>query len=371
MFLSRNNSVLKYFNLIIVNLSILLFLIIIVELFMGSWFRKQKYTSKIRAPKNIDLIKNISLKYPSEKSFIRYTIDKYGFRGDYGDIKDINILAVGGSTTDQINVSNDETWTSILQNHFLSQGKIVNIANAGIMGQSSFGHINNFKNWFNTIEDLQPDYIIYYIGINDFYRMEPFKQQDEFEGNTFYKFKVWFASNSIFFDLYMIIQSWYHAKKNELDHVSQYLYHNFTTNNWDTSPLITDIYSINLDSYLLEYGRRLDILHEKTKDFGSKAIFVSQSKRGRYEFVDSKLLGRPDAGYFEGKKINGIDYYNLQREINNVTKKTSEKNGDLYVDLFNEIDFDLRSDFYDTQHVTPAGSKKIADFLFKKLKDLY
>ena len=106
--------------------------------------------------------------------------------------------------------------------------------------------------------------------------MEPFKQQDEFEGNTFYKFKCGLQV-IVYFDLYMIIQSWYHAK-NELDHVSQYLYHNFTTNNWDTSPLITDIYSINLDSYLLEYGRRLDILHEKTKDFGSKTIFVSQSK---------------------------------------------------------------------------------------------
>ena len=60
MFLIIDILVLKYLNLVIANLSILLLLLIIVELFMGFWFKKHKDTSKIRAPKNIDLIKNIS-----------------------------------------------------------------------------------------------------------------------------------------------------------------------------------------------------------------------------------------------------------------------------------------------------------------------
>ena len=44
----------------------------------------------------------------------------YGFRGNYESISQIKIVTVGGSTTDQINVSEGETWSDIIQNNFLN-----------------------------------------------------------------------------------------------------------------------------------------------------------------------------------------------------------------------------------------------------------
>ena len=147
--------------------------ILVIELIFGSWLKDTKKTDIVFVPRNIDRKIPIKHKYPSNKNFIHYRRDMYGFRGDYDSINQIKILTVGGSTTDQINVSEDETWSYIIQNNFLNAGKNIYVANAGVMGQTTFGHIENFNSWFNHIPDLKPDYFLFYIGINDFYKRDP------------------------------------------------------------------------------------------------------------------------------------------------------------------------------------------------------
>ena len=45
-----------------------------------------------------------------------YNRDRYGLRGNYGsDPARINLLAVGGSTTNEVNVGDGDTWSSILR----------------------------------------------------------------------------------------------------------------------------------------------------------------------------------------------------------------------------------------------------------------
>ena len=48
-----------------------------------------------------------------------------------------------------------------IQNNFLNAGKNIYVANAGVMGQTTFGHIENFNSWFNHIPDLKPDYFYF------------------------------------------------------------------------------------------------------------------------------------------------------------------------------------------------------------------
>ena len=38
----------------------------------------------------------------------------------------------------------------------------INFVNAGIDGQSTIGHIWNFNNWFNKIENFKSQYILFY-----------------------------------------------------------------------------------------------------------------------------------------------------------------------------------------------------------------
>ena len=94
--------------------------------------------------------------------------DKYGLRSNYKDTKDIKILTVVGSTTDQRYVNLESTFQSILEskiNKYIN--KNIYIANAGVDGHTTFGHIYSFENWLHLIPNLKPNYVILYTGIND------------------------------------------------------------------------------------------------------------------------------------------------------------------------------------------------------------
>ena len=363
----------KYFRIIGINIGILFSLIIFTELLFGSWIKGSKHTNVIFVPKNIDRHYPINDKYPSNKYFIHYKRDEYGLRGNYGTPENINILTIGGSTTDEQNVSEGETWSDVLQKNFKNVGKDIYVANAGIKGQTTFGHIKNFDFWFNQIPALKPDYFLFYIGLNDFY----WKNEGKFDKNKYGEkkgielIKNIISDKSIFADGYFILKTLFNARQNDLNHAKYYMYHDFSYDGWVSKPNILDYDDTKINESIKLYKERIDTLHKKVKNYNAKAIFVSQSKRGRYDFLDGKLIGRPDAGKYDGLDINGIDYYYLQNKINLATKQVAEKNGDIFIDLCSDLEFNLRTDFYDTQHTTPIGSKKIGDFIFSKIKHLF
>ena len=57
----------------------------------------------------------------------------------------------------------EDTLVGLLQEKFEN----INFVNAGIDGMSIAGHINSFESPFDKINNLSPDYYIYYIGISD------------------------------------------------------------------------------------------------------------------------------------------------------------------------------------------------------------
>ena len=61
----------------------------------------------------------------------------------------------------------EDTWAEQLENIFNDNSKYIDVVNAGIDGQSSFGHIWNLREWINKIDDLKINNIIFYIGINE------------------------------------------------------------------------------------------------------------------------------------------------------------------------------------------------------------
>ena len=63
-------------------------------------------------------------------------------RSNCKNTKDVKILTVGGSTTDQRYINLDSTFQSILEskiNQYID--KNICIANAGVDGHTTFGHI--------------------------------------------------------------------------------------------------------------------------------------------------------------------------------------------------------------------------------------
>ena len=115
-----------------------------------------KIISKANILRNFEFQYDISNLYKSKVSSVSYVRDEFGLRDNCYEIEDIDILTIGGSTTDQRYLSDNDTWTNQLQKHFEKNNKNFKIANAGIDGQSTIGHIWNFVNWFPNIKNLKP-----------------------------------------------------------------------------------------------------------------------------------------------------------------------------------------------------------------------
>ena len=105
--------------------------------------------------------------YNGKKYNYTYLRNSYAFRGKEIYPQKIEIIMVGGSTTDERYKPEELSIVEILNSKLIKAGSTKKIINAGVEGQSTFGHIHNFKYWFSRIENFKPDYIIFYIGIND------------------------------------------------------------------------------------------------------------------------------------------------------------------------------------------------------------
>ena len=61
----------------------------------------------------------------------------------------------------------------------------------------------------------------------------------------------------------------------------------------------------------------------------------------------------------------------MSRKFNKKLKDICLKNNVMFVDLDEELDFDIEKDFYDNSHHNNIGAEKIGKFLYKKIKILF
>ena len=102
--------------------------------------------------------------------------------------------------------------------------------------------------------------------------------------------------------------------------------------------------------------KNLILLTKFTKEINAIPIYVSQ-KSLRGIFLNGEYYTNTE-----------FDIYNYEKEISETINEYCKKNKIIFIDLFKEINFN-NDDFYDLLHTTPKGSKKIADYLYLKLKN--
>ena len=123
-----------FFNLVLMGLGVVL-----SELIFGNWIHPNNLNK-------LNIIRSKTIEYSVEDLYdfssptISYTRDEYGFRGSFKNPSEIDILTVGGSTTDQRYIMDGHTWQDAIQRQFKHTGNELVVANAGVDGQSTFGH---------------------------------------------------------------------------------------------------------------------------------------------------------------------------------------------------------------------------------------
>ena len=122
----------------------------------------------INVLRNVEYEYDLNEIYESDNNIVDYTRDEFGLRDDCSSTREIDILTIGGSTTDQRYVVFEDTFQSVLQK-LLSEysNEKICVSNAGLDGHSTYGHVRSFEVWFPLIPNLEPKYVLLNIGIND------------------------------------------------------------------------------------------------------------------------------------------------------------------------------------------------------------
>jgi len=293
--ISNKRDASKYVaKLVLCNTLVMLFALFMLEIFFGNWFNPNRI-NRLNLPRDISFTFDITRLYKSEKIISIYQRDKFGLRGWYSAPSAIDILTIGGSTTDQRYLTEGETWQDILAKEFWDNGKRVSVVNAGVDGQTTYGHIKNFDWWFPFIPGLKVKYFLLYIGINDFYGENRISYDDLVQPSSM---KEIIKGSSALFNLYRTLIGIYRANViAKIGHGSM----SFSKIKWTSSPLLQN-YEVTMQKRLLVYQNSLQIIGKKIKEFGGTPVCVTQPSR-MYKRDYGSIIGTIRTTKYEGIEV--------------------------------------------------------------------
>ena len=339
-------------KLITINIFFFILFLIIIELIFGYWFDKYNFGPYMREHR----FKKIpyQMTYNNKNYNYTYLRNSFAFRGEEINPKNIKILMVGGSTTDERYKPQELSIIGNLNIMFGEAGFKKKIINAGVEGQSTFGHIHNFKFWFNKIENLKPNFIIFYIGVNDTRSLKDNYLQDGWIENPdkFESFKDNIKSRSFIADLLRRIKHNYYKKNEKKRIIYDYDYamkenekqKKFYLSFEEKKKIYANSAVFQKNKLMVKkYLKNVDVLYNLTKSMNAEPIFINQVMQ-QDEYADV--------------------LFTINRSLINHCKKRNFKCIDLAKELKASNDF-----WWDGVHTTPKGSKAIAKVIFPKLKN--
>ncbi|SVE29162.1 uncharacterized protein METZ01_LOCUS482016, partial [marine metagenome] len=236
------------------------------------------------------------------------------------------------------------------------------IVNAGIDGQSSYGHIKAIKYWLSKYDKLKPEYFLFYLGVNDVWK----DTVDNYNYDVFInnqnsksKEKKSLYNKSALFKLkYFLDASFDYRVKLVLNHGAI-----SNIGKWTKEGKLMKNINVLLSRHLFHYKKRLEMLNKLVVENGSKAIFVTNTSSLFQKDINGGFIGRDLLMKFNGEVINGVDYGYIYDAFNNICKEFCIENQIIFFDLASEVEFDFENDYYDSVHNTPSGCEKIGNYL--------
>ena len=329
----------KILKPIFINLIILLFFVILIEIFFGYWFDKNNLGPYMREHR----MKNQPTLFNYNGKTIKYNYlrNYYGFTGEDIEPSDIKAVIMGGSVIDERYKPEEFTITGYLNEKLRNNNYNFKIINAGIEGQSTVGMIYNFRTWFPKLKDFKPKVILFYIGLNDLGLIENNVSNNIGDGHVknpegFEQFLDNIKSRSFIYDSIRIFKFKYLPRKNfikydgnvdpDLENNFKYISYNLALNKYNTTEL-----NIENKKVIKSYLSRVDILHDEAIKLKSTPIFITNIvSRGHVE--EMFILNHSLIEHCEIKKYKCIDMaknldgkYNYWQGDSHTSKDGSEK----------------------------------------------
>jgi lysophospholipase L1-like esterase len=340
-------------RLMLWNLSLMLLGILAVDLIFGSWVHEGR-TRRLGVERSVSRTWDVSRLYGQPGTIARYSRDAFGFRGLYGDVSDIDILTLGGSTTAQRAISDEATWQSVLAREARANQIDLRVANAGIDGHSTLGHLRSFEHWLGEIEDLTPRIFIFYVGINDAllgYSGDFGRVPDGLRGAL--------QNRSAVYDFLRRVRGALRVYRFGVGGT----HYDWSTRTWTERPLQpTDTLAA---AHVADYRARVGALAARARDFGATPVFVTQPDHFHTWNGDIKV-GLADTMSTDIGDMNGLDFHLRLSALNRAMLQAASAHAAVGLDLAGTVAF-AAEDFYDPLHNTPLGAEKIGRFLFRSL----
>lgn len=341
----------------------LLFLILALcgaELVFGSWFPPN--FGPLELEPNERRFYDVTRLYPGG-GVVEFRTDRYGFRGRYGNNpSEIDLLLIGNSTVREEYVEEHETWANRLQQRFSADGRTIAIAVAADHGMTTRGLLRRFDDWLAAVPGLRARYVLAYIGSNE---MNPAgsDKYDRMTPESGMGRAVAYAKNaSILYAAYSAVRARLRRASSPTPigsgrpHVKE---------RWvDAGPLpLVASGSERPSTALAAYEDRVRRLAERIRRFGAIPIIANQHL-GYYRIAGGRILAPPNAPATAAQ-----DAYAEARRVGDAAMRACRTAGALCVDTVAEFAYDDPADLYDHVHTTPGGDRKLADFLYVRLKD--
>ncbi len=347
-------------RVLLVNVALLVVVVLALELVFGHWRAPQRVSNPLLI-RNVVLRYELSDLYRTHGSHARYTRDAYGLRGAYLSPADIDILTVGGSTTDQRFVDDAFTYQARLAERFQAAGRAVSVVNAGVDGQTTYGHLRSFDVWFAHIPGFAPKYYLYYVGLNDLhvpadYGAGPLLGYDDFDGQSLGALRQLVVERSALYSLFAVARGLLWTFDAKAQHGARRL----EGLEYVARPEPLPALDAEEQARLRGYRARLERLFSRTHEVSPQAglICVTQPGYG--------LWRRDEAGKVW---VADMAQYRLLEAFNTALLELCAAHQGRGLDLAHELDLQA-SDFYDVVHTTAAGSQKLGDYLYTKLATL-
>ncbi len=336
--------------------------VLALELLLGNWWHADPWLAVARLNVVRDRRVDFSVEhlYASAQPTIRYSRDANGLRGSCAQPREIEILTIGGSTTDQRYVGDGHTWQDGLQQRLTAAlGRRVCVTNAGVDGHSSFGHLAALDHWLPLVAGLRPRLVVLYIGINDAgFRLQPNEGYDTSPDQPADDLKSLLRERSALVHLAIAARSVWrglgagpayaeHAKRRlaAADYVVE-----------APSPGVEAL--VGRNTALFE--QRLSAILLRIRERGATPVCVSQPHRFVQD-VGGRRRGIADVFRFENRSFSGLDYALSLDALNAAMQRLCTADRGHFVDLAARPF--APDDFYDPVHHTPAGASRIAGHL--------
>lgn len=348
----------------LINLGLIAGVLLLAELLFGAWFAGS-FAHVLFHLGGSTLVHDVRPLYEGAGEAV-YRRDAFGLRGTYSSPAAIDILTIGGSTTDQLYIGEGQTFQDVLARRFAESGRPQSVVNAGVNGQTTVGHLRAMEEWFPRIPNFRARYILAYIGIND-------SELDDIDRSSYDRgdrlgreggLGAYIKRRSAIHLLYSIARGAAIARHAKLGHSQGRVGGTDPAtgaSRWREVPAdALPAADAALAGRLAAYRERVVELIGRIRAAGAEAIIVTQS-RADYRVREGHVFGRlrPDGSVDLGS-------YAKMAAYNRMAMGACREAGAICIDLGGELWF-ADGDFYDAVHNTPGGAAKIGDFLFERL----